>query len=214
HLVSFAGYAGKPPIAGPLHATARADLVAYIRDRQLDHPILVGHSLGGFFAFWVAVTEPDLVGPIVNLDATPNFYADASVLSLRTKADQWLAQGKAEFADTLRNYYNGMSRDRKRLGRVIEDVVRSDQHAYVESFMEMAKYDLVAKVPVIKSGVLSVLSDGAYFYEFVKQQTAKIRDAKTVMLKDTRHFVFFDDQPGFFRALDAFLAAHPAAAPR
>lgn len=209
HLVSFAGYAGKPPIDGALLATARADLAAYIRDRNLDHPIIVGHSLGGFMAFWLAVTEPELIGGVVNIDAAPNFYSDASPASLRAKADRWLALSEAEFRDTLRNYYSGMSRDRAKLEAVIAQVVQSDQRAYIESFMEMSKVDLVPNVSEIRAPVISILAEGRRFLEYVKRQTAKIPDSKVVMLRGTRHFVFFDDPPGFFAALDGFLAAHP-----
>ncbi|MBA3539222.1 MAG: alpha/beta hydrolase, partial [Deltaproteobacteria bacterium] len=182
HLVSFAGYAGKPPIAGKLLATARADLAAYIRDRGLERPIIVGHSLGGFMGFWLAVTEPTLVGGVVSVDAAPNFYSDASPVNLRAKADQWLALSKPEFRDTLRNYYNPMSRDRTKLAAVIAQVVRSDQRAYIESFMEMSKVNLVPKVAAIRAPVLSILSDGQYFFEYVKQQTARIRAPRSIVI--------------------------------
>ena len=44
-----------------------------------------------------------------------------------------------------------------------------------------------------------------------KSNTAKLSpDHKVVVLPHTKHFVMFDDPAGFFRTVDAFLAAHPA----
>ena len=49
----------------------RKDLAAYIRNNKLDKPVIVGHSLGGFMALWLAEKEPDLVGPLVIVDSLP-----------------------------------------------------------------------------------------------------------------------------------------------
>ena len=69
HVLTLAGFAGQAPISTPLSATVRAELAIYIRDRHLEHPIIIGHSLGGFIAFWLAAAEPDLVGPTITVDA-------------------------------------------------------------------------------------------------------------------------------------------------
>jgi len=211
HLVSFAGYAGKPALGKdrPLLATARIDLAAYIRDRKLDKPIIVGHSLGGFMAFWLAATEPGLVGGVVNLDATPNYYTDSSPANLRAKADKWLAMGKAQFTDTLVNYFNPMSGNRPRIEATIAQVIKSDQRAFVESFMEMSRQNIVPIVGKIDVPVLSILADSAYFKEYVAGQTRALPRHKIVMLPGTRHFVFFDDPAAYYRTLDSFLSSIP-----
>ena len=82
HVLTLAGFVGQPPIAEPLIATARADLVKYIRDKHLDHPVVVGHSLGGTLAMGVAIDHPELVGPIVVVDMVP--FLGGTVLQART----------------------------------------------------------------------------------------------------------------------------------
>src|SRR5947209_2154516 len=71
HVVTLAGFAGVPPIAEPLLASARRDLADYIRGERLDHPTIVGHSLGGTLALALAAEHPDLVGPLVIVDTLP-----------------------------------------------------------------------------------------------------------------------------------------------
>ena len=64
HVLTLSGFAGRPPIDKPLIATARAELATYIRDRHLEHPVVIGHSLGGFLAYWIATTGPTRSGSV------------------------------------------------------------------------------------------------------------------------------------------------------
>src|SRR5580765_3742730 len=54
HVLTLAGFAGVPPIDEPVMTAVRAELATYIRERRLDHPIIVGHSLGGSLAMALA----------------------------------------------------------------------------------------------------------------------------------------------------------------
>src|ERR1700733_4649813 len=71
HVLTLAGFAGQPRIHKPLSATVRRELVRYIRSRRLRAPIVVGHSLGGFIAYWLAASEPELIGGVIVVDAGP-----------------------------------------------------------------------------------------------------------------------------------------------
>src|SRR5271156_6811385 len=54
HVLTLAGFAGEPRIDPPFLETVRKDLAASIRDKKRDKPVIVGHSLGGFMALWLA----------------------------------------------------------------------------------------------------------------------------------------------------------------
>ena len=71
HVLSLAGFAGRAAIEAPFLPRVRDDIVAYIQAHQLDRPAIIGHSLGGFLAFWLAASEPTLIGPIVAVDGVP-----------------------------------------------------------------------------------------------------------------------------------------------
>lgn len=61
-------------MAPPLLSTVRKEIAGYIRRNKLDRPVIVGHS-GGAMTFWLAETEPDLVGRSVVVDGLPLFPA-------------------------------------------------------------------------------------------------------------------------------------------
>src|SRR5262245_1587651 len=95
HVVTVAGFAG---VASPGSAGLRAirdDVIAYAAARKLEKPAIVGHSMGGFLALWIAATKPDLPGSVVTVDGVPFLPAlqnpSATVESFRTPAVQMKA---------------------------------------------------------------------------------------------------------------------------
>lgn len=76
HLIQLPGFAGAPAVASDDFLSAMRDrLLAYSADRKLDHPAVIGHSLGGVLALQMAIAAPQKVGPLVIVDALPYFGA-------------------------------------------------------------------------------------------------------------------------------------------
>src|SRR5947208_3099659 len=75
HVLTLAGFAGVPRIPGPMLESVREQLAAYIREKKLVKPVIVGHSLGGFLALDLASKHPDLPGKLIIVDAYPSLGA-------------------------------------------------------------------------------------------------------------------------------------------
>ena len=58
-----------------------ADVVEFLRERQLRRPILVGVSIGAAFATEVALAYPDLVGGVVAVDGPSYWFGQGTFLS-------------------------------------------------------------------------------------------------------------------------------------
>src|SRR5215813_11223414 len=114
HVLTLAGFAGLPRINGPIGANVRKELVRYIRSRKLKNPIIMGHSLGGFIAYWLAVTAPEVVGTAVVVDAGPAL-SDTDVDTARQLRELWTQAEDVEFDSQVRNLFNGMIGDPKKL---------------------------------------------------------------------------------------------------
>src|SRR3954466_14191813 len=68
HLVHVAGFAGKPAGAnasGPVRGPVAEEIARYIASAHLDHPAIVGHSMGGSWGMMVAARHPGLVGRLM-----------------------------------------------------------------------------------------------------------------------------------------------------
>jgi len=206
HVLTLAGFADQPPIDEPLSAAVRRDLTRYIRSRNLDHPVIVGHSMGGFIAYWIASYHPELVGPTIIVDAGPALSGDIDVAkSLRSR---WKYASDEEFVGLIRGAFFSMTNMKKRMEKTVDLIVKSDRLSIGNAIFEMVVTDLSDKVNEIQAPVLVIAADGGYQYK-IKQQAEPIPDHEFVVLPRTRHFVFYDDPDAFYKVVDKFLEDHP-----
>ena len=206
HVLTLAGFAGTAAIDEPLSAAVRRDLTRYIRSRHLREPIVVGHSMGGFIAYWIASYHPELVGPVIVVDAGPALSGDLDVAkALRAR---WKHASDDEFADGMRAAFSAMTSVPKKLEPVIAAVTRSDRRAIGDAIFEMVTTDLTDRVKDITAPVLVIAADGGY-QQRIRTQIETIPDHAMVVLPRTRHFVMYDDPEGFFKLVDKFLGDHP-----
>ena len=206
HVLTLAGFAGEKPTKPPLAAAVRKDLVRYIRSHRLDKPIIVGHSMGGFIAYWLAATAPDLIGGVIVIDAGPAL-GDNDPETAHTLRNMWAQAGDAELVDQVRAAYSSMTTDPKRIEPYLPAIAKSDRHAIGDAIYELVKTDLRDKVAAIKAPFLLVLADGG-LQGMYKAMVKPIADKKIVVVPKTRHFVWLDDPDAFDALLDQFLKDH------
>ena len=206
HVLTLAGFAGNDAISEPLSAAVRRDLTRYIRSRHLRDPIVVGHSMGGFIAYWIASYHPELVGPVIVVDAGPALSGDLDeAKALRAR---WKNASDEEFAGGMRAAFTSMTSVPNKMEPVIAAVTRSDRRAIGDAIFEMVTTDLTDHVKDITAPVLVIAADGG-FQQRIRAQIETIPDHEMVVLPHTRHFVMFDDPDGFYKLIDKFLGDHP-----
>ena len=226
HMLTLAGFGGPPSVGAPFLPRVRDEVIAYVRNQGLQRPLVVGHSLGGFLAFWIAATTPDLVGGVVAVDGVPflpalgNAYVTAEA-----------ATGQAE---QIRGLYASFSRDQlvaqSRLAlqgmitaetdrdRALEWAAACDPAAVGLAIAELMSIDLreataAITAPTLLIGALGAAPESmrAAFEEGYRAQVSRIPAARVIMAAAARHFVMLDDPAFLFGAVDAFLAEHHAA---
>jgi pimeloyl-ACP methyl ester carboxylesterase len=207
HVLTLAGFAGNEAISEPLSAAVRRDLTRYIRSRSLRDPIIVGHSMGGFIAYWIASYHPELVGPVIIVDAGPALSGDID--EAKALRSRWKNASDDEFTGGMRAAFTGMTSEPRRMAPVIEAVTRSDRRAIGNAIYEMVTTDLTDHVKDITAPVLIIAADGGH-QQRIRAQVETIPDHQMIVLPRTHHFVMYDDPDGFYKAVDRFLEAHPA----
>jgi N-formylmaleamate deformylase len=211
HVLTLAGFAGQPAIDGPLAATTRAELARYVRDRKLDHPIIVGHSMGGFIAYWLAAAEPGLVGPTIIVDSGASLGTgdtDADAETARAARALWRDASDAQFAQQVHDIFGQMTAKPDRLAPLLDSVARSDRRAIGDAIYEQFTTDLRPMLTAIRSPVLVVLADGS-LKDGMRAHATRVPDHQIVVVPGAKHFVMIDDPQAFYATIDAFLAAHP-----
>ena len=206
HVLTLSGFAGRPPIAEPLSAAVRRDLVRYIRSRRLRDPAVVGHSMGGFIALWLAVASPANTGPVIIVDAGPALSGDLA--EARTLRERWVQASDEELARRARSMYAGMASDPKRLAAISALAAKSDRRTIGDAIYEMMITNLTDRMPEIRSPVLFLLADGPLQHR-IRRQAAGVPDKAIVVVPRARHFVMIDAPDRFAEELEAFLDEHP-----
>jgi pimeloyl-ACP methyl ester carboxylesterase len=214
HVLTLAGFAGQKAIDAPLLPTVRSELAAYIKERKLDKPVIVGHSLGGFVALWLAATEPALVGKVVVVDALPFLAAarlpTATVETVKPRAqmmrDMLIKSPPEMFAAQNRAAVTAMVTNPKDVEPLAEMGKKSDQAAVATAMYELMITDLRPLLPKVRAPTLVlVANDGPDFEKTFAAQYASLPKVKLKLAAHARHFIFVDDPAFFFAAVDEVL---------
>lgn len=227
HVFTLAGFAGEPRIGEPFLETERTAMADYIRERKLDHPVVIGHSLGGFLALWLAETNPDLVGPLVIVDALPFLPAvynpAATVDNTRAMAEQMKAGMSSSDAAFERNSaaaVKTMVTGDKNYDLVMSWVKETDRVAAADAMYEMFTTDLRPETEKIRTPVLVLGTWIAYreneadtatraaVEKNFEAQYSRVKGATIKLADHARHFIMLDDPDWFYGQLDGFLAAN------
>lgn len=210
HALTLSGFAGRPRIAAPLADTARAELAAYIADHRLDHPIVIGHSMGGFIAYWLAEQAPELVGPTIVVDAGLALGGDDKQANAAQAAQiraLWAGASDEQYRAQIDGIFGQMAARPAKLAPLLPTIARSDRGALGDAIAEMYANDLGPGAKAISTPVLAVLADGS-LQDTYKKQVAAVPDHEVVTIRGSGHFVMLDDPQAFHAAIDRFLAAH------
>jgi len=223
HVVSLAGFGGlapQQPVPAHLLQDARDQLLAYVKTQKLHQPLVVGHSLGGFLALWMASTDPTALGPLEIVDSLPFISAimnpATTAEAARPQAEQLrqqMSQGARSLAAS-RAIAARMVTDTARITQVARWGVASDAATVAQAMYDMSTTDLRADVDRIKQPVL-VLGTWAAYKQYgstkestraiFTQQYAQLPQARIELSEAGRHFVMYDDPAWFFSQTDAFL---------
>lgn len=227
HLVQVAGFAGEPSRANaqgtqpaPVLVPTAEDVDGYIRAAHLAPATVIGHSLGGTMALWLAENRPADVKRVLLVDALP-FYGvlmggpAATAESLRPMAEMMRARVSApgDHAAAARPMIAAMVTAPADVDRVVGWSGASDAKVSGQALADDITLDLrpglaAVRAPVTlvypfdpKMGVPQAQWDGLYAAQF-----APLAAARLVKVEPSRHFVMYDQPAKFDAALDAFLA--------
>jgi pimeloyl-ACP methyl ester carboxylesterase len=225
HAFTLAGYAGAPALpAHPYLDSMKNQLERYIVDQHLKNVILIGHSIGGFLALWIASEMKEPIQKLVIVDALP-FFAGARNPLAKAGFDSAMAIG-------MLNRYNSMKEEQMVSGQlaVVKQLcndsthwnliaswgAQSDKKTMAYTMAEMLGNDLR---PVLKSIHVPTLILAAY--DSLPQYPSYTREYVThiyagqyascgtcsvqVATGGTRHFIMYDNPNWYFSELDKWL---------
>lgn len=206
HVLTLAGFAGVPPRgeAAPI-ATARQELERYLEGLGKGPAVVLGHSLGGFLAYWIAGTRPDLVSAVVSLDGVPFLPALFDDRATAESSKQAGAAVATQIARVPPDSYERVNAANVRAmipepelaARVAAASERSDPRTVGAAYEEMWSTDLRALMASVQAPVLLLVGTRG-------NDTPTVRRAyEKEMSASPRHRVVFTPAGGHFLFLEA-----------
>ena len=219
HVLTLAGFAGVAPIPPPFLLTVHQQLVDYVK--HLDHPIVVGHSLGGFEVLWLAETNSADVAGIVDVDGLPFLAAIQDPAMTEAKAsesaklvhDQMMQQPADQFATTTKKFLGSMISKPDDLDRIAAATAKSDRETFATAFAEMMTKDLRPDLPKITTKV-TIIAAGDQGVPRPQLEAAwhtqidAIKGASFHIVDSAKHFVMLDQPDAFYALIDQALAGN------
>lgn len=207
HVFTFAGFGDVPAIETPWLPKIKEGVLRYISKEQLANPSLIGHSLGGVLALWMA-TESDSYKKLIIVDALPstgalmipNFKSESMVYE--SPYNQQLLEMNSTDFDTMANQMaKGMTLNTEKQSRIKEWMLQADRETYVYGYTDFLKLDLRATISKINVPVTVLAATYPYGYEAAKStyesQFAKLKDYEIIYAQRAAHFIMYD-QPDWF----------------
>ncbi len=226
HLVQLNGFAGAPVggnADGEVSAPAAEEIARYISESNLDHPAVIGHSMGGVIGMMLAARHPNAVGKLMVVDMFPFMGAmfgapGATPDSVRPIADQIRAgmrmAPQGVVSDQTRATINSMVRTESARPEIIEHARQSNVGVTANAFHELIVTDLRPELPNIRAPltVLYVIPPQAPItpeqYEgFMRASYANVPTARIVKIEDSYHFIMIDQFDRFMSEVNTFLGS-------
>jgi pimeloyl-ACP methyl ester carboxylesterase len=213
YVITFSGFAGEKPQTNPVLATWIADLAAYITDTKINKPIVVGHSIGGGIAAWLAADYPTLLSKIVIVDALPSLSAfyNPSFVAQQTPdcspfVKQFTAMNDEQFYAMQKTNMPMMLSNTSKLEMVIGWSVKSDRNTLAQIYCQFLNTDLRSKISSVACEALVMLEPSFKQNDAGVQEQYKLLTNKTIKYASKGlHFIMYDDQEWFLNELKQFL---------
>jgi pimeloyl-ACP methyl ester carboxylesterase len=225
HVFTLAGYAGQAPLPeGDTYlARHKEGLVNYMAKHGKG--TLMGHSIGGYLAMWIASEQPKLLNKVVIVDALPylrgSMDPDTPEFDPKPAAENQFNTLKnvsdSAFSQMQKPMVQGMIKDSTRWTTVTNWGTQSDRRTLAYTTMELMAQDLRDEiagitVPVLIMGQFD--EPNPMYPDFTQQaveknlqaQYALIPDAKIIVAQKSRHFIMYDVPEWFYQQVDSFIA--------
>ena len=223
HVLTLAGFGGTTPTGtDPFLPRVRDELIAYIRDNHLDHPVIVGHSMGGLMALWIAETAPEIPGRLVVVDALPDMaaiiYPDVPAAEIRQKIAENVAavqkSSPAQLAARQHKMLASWVSSPTAAAELAAETARSDPRTVGRALGEMMSADLYPDLTRIACPTLVMISIAdkvdhstqEQVTQSFRQQYGPLNGVRFAVFALARHFIMLDDPAGFQKALAGELA--------
>lgn len=208
HSFTFAGFGGIPPINFPWLPQIKEEIEIYIKDNNLQNPIIIGHSLGGTLGLWL-LTDSDIYAKLIVIDALPAMGAlmipdyNSETIEYDSPYNlQVLEMDDQAFRNMAHQSASYMTKDSEKQQLIANWMIGSDRKTYVYGYTDLLKLDLRNDLKNINSPVFILAATEPYGKDVAesnyRKQYKNLKDYSLKFAEGSNHFIMYD-QPEWLR---------------
>ena len=187
-----------------------ADVEALIEHLRLGPVHVIGLSMGGMIGFQLAVDQPDLLKSLCIVNSAPQVkvrgFSDLWQLTRRWTLARFISMRAMGIALGKMLFPKPEQAELRR--RVSARWARNDKRAYLASMDAIIGWGVLHKIRRITCPTLVVAAEHDYTPVALKQAYVKLmRDARLVVVKDSRHATPLDQPEEFNRIALEFIGS-------
>ncbi len=215
HVFTFAGFGTVPAIEKPWLPKIKEGVLEYIIANKLNAPTLVGHSLGGALALWMAA-DGNSYKELIIVDALPStgalmmpdFKSEYMVYDAPYNK-QLLEMDEAGFKSMALQMASGMTVNKEKQSKIMEWMISADRETYVYGYTDLLKLDLREDISKIDVPVTILAATNPYGLEMAKStyetQYKNLKDYTIRFADNAAHFIMYDRPTWFLNNLQSTL---------
>ena len=216
HVVDYAGFGTVAPIDFPWLPAVMEDLKTYVNSINNDQLIIVGHSMGGTIATWLAAQSDLKIKEIIIVDGLPctgalmfpNFSPESMIYDSPYNQNM-LTMEDAAFEQMAMGMAQGMVTSSQNQLLIKESIFNCDRKTYVYGFTDYLKLDvrpllnkITIPVTILGAGKLYGVEAAIQTY---KNQYQNLSTYNLIVNKDVMHFIMLDAPIWFQEQLELIL---------
>lgn len=216
HIFTFAGFGDVPAVELPWLPKIKSGLSQYVKDKELENPIIIGHSLGGTLALCLATEASNPFEQIIVVDGLPasgalmipNFNSDEIIYD--TPYNKQMVEMKEEsFKFMAQQMAQGMMLNTDKKALVTNWMLQADRETYVYGYTDLLKLDLREDLASISIPVTILAATSPYGKEMAKltynNQFSKLSNYTIHFAENAAHFIMYDQPEWFMKNLNNIL---------
>ena len=203
HVVSYAGFNKLPPIEGPWLQNVKDEIEKYITNQEIS-PTIIGHSLGGTLALWLATENKVSIDQVISVDGLasvgalmiPNF--NSGMISHENPMNELMMKmPEKEFNQMIDQMSSVMVLDQTHQGKISSWIKKADRKTYVYGYTDLLKVDLrnsLQKIKVPVNVIAAVHPNGKETVsKNMAEQFKQLNDYSINYAESSAHFIMYDE---------------------
>ena len=183
------------------------DMKLLLDELGISKCMLVGFSMGGAVAFEMAVRYESMISKMVIVNTAPDFNAlgEMGEQMIKERTEMLRSQGMNAMAEKVAEGMFPEEVQKPLRDAFYQRASANDLEAYYNSFITLMDWGIGEKVKNIEVPSLVVASDMDYTpVELKESYTKKMKNARLVVIRNSRHGVTMDQPEQFNEALLKF----------